>query len=165
MSAPVLTLVDAGPEPDPADGAGRNPARRRRFEMAAFGVVLLALAAALFVSHRGHAVPSGTPPAPAGPAYSTDPEAGKPAASFADGVWTVDLDIEPGTYRTTVPELTVDCTWDAYRHTSQGNRAVRTGRAHPDQTATITIAPQDFVIVSNHCGNWQRQPEQKEDAR
>lgn len=75
------------------------------------------------------------------------------AREVGEGVWTVGVDIEPGTYRTVEP-VSSTCYWGIYRTGSNGedivaNDIVTGGRP------TVTLSEgQDF---QSDCGTWRRQ--------
>jgi hypothetical protein len=71
-----------------------------------------------------------------------------------EGNWTVGVDIEPGTYRTSA-KVTSTCYWGIYRTGSNGsdiidNDIVTGGRP------SVTLSPgQDFETT--RCGSWSKQ--------
>jgi hypothetical protein len=74
--------------------------------------------------------------------------------SIPQGIWTVGLDIEPGTYRTAEPLLD-DCYWGIYRSGTNGDDIIEndipTG-GYP--TVTLSVG-QDFE--NNGCGTFVKQ--------
>lgn len=78
----------------------------------------------------------------------------KAANTVREGTWTVGVDIEPGTYRTT-SEVLSSCYWGIYRTGSNGadiidNDIVSGGRP------SVTLSPgQDFK--TSRCGTWTKQ--------
>jgi hypothetical protein len=78
----------------------------------------------------------------------------KAASMIREGTWTVGVDIEPGTYRTSA-DVASGCYWGIYRTGSNGsdiidNDIVTGGRP------TVTLSPgQDFK--TSRCGSWSKQ--------
>ena len=78
----------------------------------------------------------------------------KAASLIREGTWTVGVDIEPGTYRTSA-DVTSGCYWAIYRTGSNGsdiieNDIVTGGRP----TVTLSVG-QDFK--TSRCGSWSKQ--------
>ena len=76
------------------------------------------------------------------------------ATSIGEGIWSVGVDIEPGTYRTAQP-LSGYCYWGIYRSGTNGDDIVEndgpTG-GYP----TVTLSPgQDFE--NSGCGTFVKQ--------
>lgn len=76
------------------------------------------------------------------------------AASQIDvGVWTVGVDVEPGTYRTTEP-VTSSCYWGIYVSGSNQSDIVDNGIVQGGHPTVTLSAGQDF---ESDCGTWSRQ--------
>lgn len=75
------------------------------------------------------------------------------ANSVGDGVWTVGVDIEPGTYRAT--DVSDDCYWAILVTGSNGSDIVENdipGGGNP----TVTLQ-EGWDFESSRCGEWRRQ--------
>jgi hypothetical protein len=80
-------------------------------------------------------------------------EAEQAANTVSDGIWTVGVDIEPGTYRAT--GVGEDCYWGIYKSGTNGDEIINNdipGGGNP----TVTLSEgQDFE--SARCGEWTKQ--------
>jgi hypothetical protein len=80
-------------------------------------------------------------------------EAEQAANTVSDGIWTVGVDIEPGTYRAT--DVGEDCYWGIYKSGTNGDEIINNdipGGGNP----TVTLSEgQDFE--SARCGEWTKQ--------
>lgn len=76
------------------------------------------------------------------------------ANQVGDGVWTVGVDIEPGTYRTTAA-VGGTCYWGIYRTGTNGDDIIQNDIVTGGFPTVTLSAGQDFK--SSRCGNWNRQ--------
>lgn len=76
------------------------------------------------------------------------------ANQVGNGVWTVGVDIEPGTYRTT-EAVTQMCYWGIYRTGSNGDDIIQNDIVTGGFPSVTLSAGQDFK--SSDCGTWARQ--------
>jgi hypothetical protein len=73
-----------------------------------------------------------------------------PEAPFADGVFIVNVDIAPGTWRADSPE---DCYWSRLRGFGGGLGDII---ANNNGRGLVTIAKTDKGFKSAHCGTWTK---------
>jgi len=76
------------------------------------------------------------------------------ANQVGNGIWTVGVDIEPGTYRTT-EAVTQMCYWGIYRTGSNGDDIIENDIVQGGFPSVTLSAGQDFK--SSDCGTWARQ--------
>lgn len=76
------------------------------------------------------------------------------ANQVGNGVWTVGVDVEPGTYRTT-EAVTQMCYWGIYRTGSNGDDIIQNDIVTGGFPSVTLSAGQDFK--SSDCGTWARQ--------
>jgi len=77
-----------------------------------------------------------------------------------DGTWGVgpapaNQTVASGTYETTVPADSRDCT---YIRVALNHTIISTHHARAGQHVTVTIAPTDGLFNTKGCGEWQRVP-------
>lgn len=102
------------------------------------------------------ALPPTAPTAPGGTSAGA-PEASTtgPATTFGPGLFVVGTDIEPGTYKATVPGDSGGCYWE--RVSGLGGELAEViandGVAAGD-TVTVEIDPSDVGFASDGCGTW-----------
>jgi hypothetical protein len=75
------------------------------------------------------------------------------ANSVGDGIWTVGVDIEPGTYRAT--DVSADCYWGIYVSGTNGADIVNNGIPGGGNPQITIEEGQDFE--SQRCGEWTKQ--------
>lgn len=76
------------------------------------------------------------------------------ANQFGNGTWTVGVDIEPGTYRTT-EAVTQTCYWGIYRSGTNKDDIIQNDLVTGGFPTVTLSAGQDFE--SSRCGTWARQ--------
>jgi hypothetical protein len=76
------------------------------------------------------------------------------ANTVTDGIWTVGVDIEPGTYRAT--SVAADCYWAVLVTGSNGSDIVDNGIPGGGSPTVTVKEGQDFETT--RCGEWTRQP-------
>lgn len=75
------------------------------------------------------------------------------ANTIRDGIWTVGVDIKPGTYRAT--SVGSDCYWAITRAGSNGSGIINNGIPGGGNPQVTVTTGQDFG--SQRCGEWRRQ--------
>lgn len=98
------------------------------------------------------------------PSTSGEPQAEPTATRDAnpnkvttDGTLAVGVDIEAGTWRTTVPEDSPICYWARLRSTDGSFGAIiANGNANPGAKLTVTIKRTDKAFETNGCGTWTK---------
>lgn len=83
----------------------------------------------------------------------TGAEAEQAANTVGDGIWTVGVDIEPGTYRAT--DVSDDCYWAVLVSGTNGSDIVDNGIPGGGNPTVTVREGQDFE--SSGCGDWTRQ--------
>jgi hypothetical protein len=83
----------------------------------------------------------------------TEAEETVAANSVGDGIWTVGVDIEPGTYRAT--DVSADCYWGIYVSGTNGADIVNNGIPGGGNPQVTIEEGQDFD--SQRCGEWTKQ--------
>lgn len=104
------------------------------------------------VYHRGRATwqsMAPTPPPTSVPA--TTAPAMKP--TIDEGVWTVGLDISPGTYRVAAP-VEDDCYWAITKSGSNGEDIISNHIVSGGRPTVVLKRGQDFE--SSRCGTWEK---------
>lgn len=76
------------------------------------------------------------------------------ANQVGNGIWTVGVDIEPGTYRTT-EAVTQMCYWGIYRTGSNGDDIIENDIVQGGFPSVTLSAGQDFK--TSDCGTWAKQ--------
>lgn len=76
------------------------------------------------------------------------------ANTIKEGTWTVGVDIEPGTYRTT-EAVTSSCYWGIYRTGSNGSDIIDNDIVSGGRPSVSLSAGQDFETT--RCGDWVKQ--------
>jgi hypothetical protein len=76
------------------------------------------------------------------------------ASTIKQGTWTVGVDIEPGTYRTTAP-VAGECYWAIYTSGTNKDDIIQNDIVKGGQPTVTLAAGQDFE--TNRCGDWVRQ--------
>lgn len=76
------------------------------------------------------------------------------ANTIKEGTWTVGVDLEPGTYRTT-SEVASGCYWGIYRTGSNGSDIIDNDIVSGGRPYVTLSAGQDFK--SSRCGTWSKQ--------
>lgn len=83
----------------------------------------------------------------------TETEEQVAANTVTDGVWTVGVDIEPGTYRAT--DVSADCYWAVLVSGTNGAEIVNNGIPGGGSPTVTVEEGHDFE--SQRCGEWVRQ--------
>jgi hypothetical protein len=86
------------------------------------------------------------------------PDVGPAAAvdTFGDGTWIVGEDIQPGSYRTTVPEDSIGCYWARLGNlTGDLDSILANDNIEPGSRVNVTIDVGDAGFTANRCGNWE----------
>lgn len=81
-------------------------------------------------------------------------EAEKANNTISEGTWTVGVDIEPGTYRTT-DSVRSSCYWGIYVSGTNSEVIVSNGIPGGGRPTVTLSEGQDFT--TNRCGTWARQ--------
>ncbi|GIH05290.1 hypothetical protein Rhe02_33570 [Rhizocola hellebori] len=80
-----------------------------------------------------------------------------PAATIAGGTWIVGEDIQPGTYRATVPDESIGCYWARLSGlTGELDAILANANLEAGDRATVVIADGDAGFTSNRCGSWEK---------
>jgi hypothetical protein len=88
---------------------------------------------------------------------TTAAAAAGPATSFGDGIYEVNVDIAPGTYKTRVPETSRNCYWERMKDFSGGVGSIAANdNLDPGSPATVRIAKSDAGFKSSGCGTWTK---------
>jgi hypothetical protein len=104
--------------------------------------------------------PTGTRPAPTGSYIApTGPGGLTPRPSLAsgtgfrygDGRHFVGTTIQPGTYRSIVPDTPAGCSWSRI---DKAGTVVERGRGTVGQAVTVTITANDLIFDTTGCGLW-----------
>jgi hypothetical protein len=145
------------PAPSSAEGGLSSPAAFIGVVAVTTLVIILCVLGAtmsgLFGSLSG-ADPDGQPAAAESDA--TQPMRG-PVNTFDDGQWAVGLDVEAGTYATTVPAGSAGCTWERKESTDGSAFSVlESGVGEVGDKLVVDIKATDKVFQSSGCGRWQR---------
>jgi hypothetical protein len=158
VNLPLQLLADI--EPD----APTPPKRRFSSSFAFVGVVVVgALVLVLCVLGTtmsglfNFTSSTDTTAAGASPDTSGNSVKGPVKTSFDDGQWLIAVDIQSGTYATTVPADAAACTWERNASSDGTSSSVlESGGGKPGEALVVAIKPTDKVFQSNGCGTWQR---------
>lgn len=79
-------------------------------------------------------------------------------STIADGTWLVGTDIEPGTYRTLVPEgeLITMCYWARLSDVTGEGIITNDIGSEPGQQMVVEILDTDVAFESSGCGTWEK---------
>jgi hypothetical protein len=142
-SAAIAQAVAAGLVADPPVGGGVLVTGVNWILF--FGDQTTAHAAVAIVGGRLQVLTPGSgEPAPPAPEGDTIP---------GDGVFLVDVDIKPGTYRTTNPSGS--CYWARLSGTS-GDSGEILANDNPEGPTVVTIKASDTAFETARCGQWTR---------
>jgi hypothetical protein len=73
------------------------------------------------------------------------------------GPWRVGKDIQPGTYRASVPADSLNCYWARVKDASGTlDSIISNANAKPSTSVTVTVQDNDWGFESNGCGGWVR---------
>ncbi|WP_051299625.1 hypothetical protein [Arthrobacter castelli] len=81
-------------------------------------------------------------------------EAEKAANTISEGTWTVGVDVEPGTYRTT-DDVRSSCYWGIYVSGTNSEDIVSNGIPGGGRPSVTLSKGQDFT--TSRCGTWAKQ--------
>lgn len=81
------------------------------------------------------------------------PSHGDLMTTFGEGVYTVGLDIKPGTYRVTEPVTGADCYWSITKTGSNGSNIIQNAIVEGGYPTVTLKRGQDFESV--RCGSWK----------
>ena len=82
-------------------------------------------------------------------------EAQVEANRITEGTWTVGVDVQPGTYRTTEAVSSTMCYWGIYRSGSNGSDIIDNDIVNGGFPTVTLSAGQDFT--TRDCGTWDKQ--------
>lgn len=86
-----------------------------------------------------------------------DSTAGDTATSFGGGTWMVGADIQPGTYRTTVPGGSYNCYWERLGGFSGDiGDLLANDNSDAGEQVIVEIQSSDVGFSSSGCGTWER---------
>lgn len=89
------------------------------------------------------------------PSQEVGPSA--PAATIASGTWIVGEDVQPGTYRSTVPDQSIGCYWARLSDLSgELDGILANANLEPGDRVTVVIGDGDSGFTSNRCGTWEK---------
>jgi hypothetical protein len=77
------------------------------------------------------------------------------ANTITEGMWTVGIDIEPGTYRTTEAVSSGSCYWGIYRSGTNGGDIIENDIVNGGFPTVTLSEGQDFS--TQRCGSWVKQ--------
>lgn len=100
------------------------------------------------------AAPADEKPAEEKPAEPAEEEA---PAGLADGTYEVGVDVEPGRYKTVVPDDSFGCYWARLKDDSGEFESIITNEnGEPGSRMSVTIKKSDGFFESRNCGEWKR---------
>jgi hypothetical protein len=92
----------------------------------------------------------------AAPATTAAAAAG-PKTSFSDGTYEVNVDIAPGTYKTTVPANSRNCYWQRSKDVSGDfDSIIANANSKSGTPVVVKILKSDAGFTSNGCGTWTK---------
>lgn len=71
-------------------------------------------------------------------------------ATIGEGIWTVGVDIAPGTYK--VNDVVSDCYWSIYKSGTNGKEIIANDIVRGGRPTVVLERGQDFR--TQHCGTW-----------
>ncbi|GAB3749995.1 hypothetical protein [Microlunatus parietis] len=78
-------------------------------------------------------------------------------AGLADGTYEVGVDVEPGRYKTVVPDDSFGCYWARLKDDSGEFEAIIANEnGEPGSRMSVTIKKSDGFFESRNCGEWKR---------
>lgn len=81
----------------------------------------------------------------------------KPPGTIGGGRLEVGTDIQPGTYKATVPKDSVGCYWARLKNLEGGGDSILANNIHqPGDKVTVTILAGDKGFESQGCGDWTK---------
>lgn len=79
-----------------------------------------------------------------------------PLPRIGAGTWIVGEDVQPGTYRTVVPDVSINCYWARLGDLSGGSEPVLANdNVGGGDRVTVTVRDGDAGFTSMNCGVWE----------
>lgn len=138
------------------------------------GLVIMCMIGALVINANNDkkkssvsvpAVPAATPTQSATPSPtqkpskspSPSPTTDEPAVTISgDGIFLVGSEVEPGSYRTTVPNASIGCYWARLSGLSgEFDDIIANGIGEPGAQQVVEIASEDEAFETEGCGTWE----------
>lgn len=119
--------------------------------------IAIGLSAVALTACSGTAQPTATvtvteqPTSGSAPGSDAKPASGGMLTTFGEGIYTVGLDVKPGTYRVTAPAAD-KCYWAISKTGTNGEDLIRNDIPNGGFPTVTLIKGQDFS--SHDCGTW-----------
>lgn len=90
------------------------------------------------------------------PAEDPKPAEQEEPAGLGDGTYEVGVDVEPGRYKTVVPDDSLNCYWARLKDDSgELDAIIANANNDPGARVSVTIKKSDGFFTSKGCGDWK----------